>query len=72
MENNYSFYGMMKSLTKFDTPIGDLARDICEDASFPKESTDKKELIAYLESRGAANAVIEVFNAAWDKYKNSH
>lgn len=46
---------------------GDFAHDIESDPSFP-DTTNYKEIYDYLESQGASERVLNIFNEAWGEY----
>lgn len=46
---------------------GDFAHDIEGDSSFP-DTTNYKEIYDYLESQGASDRVLNIFNEAWGEY----
>lgn len=51
-----------------DTPQGDLARDIKDDANFPGHTTDFAIVYYYLKSRGACREVLQTFYDVWGHY----
>jgi uncharacterized protein YozE (UPF0346 family) len=51
-----------------ENPIGDLARDIAEDYSFPR-SKGREYMRSYLKSRGACPGCMTAFAEAWDIYE---
>ncbi|MBG9691373.1 hypothetical protein ABD91_10865 [Lysinibacillus sphaericus] len=46
---------------------GDFAHDIEGDPLFPN-TTNYKEIYDYLESQGASDRVLDIFNEAWEEY----
>ena len=48
-------------------PVGDLARDMHADETFPKKA-GKRKIIQYLEECGACNACMDAFEVAWKEY----
>lgn len=51
-----------------DRPIGDLAKEVSSDKCFPNTS-DKEEILAYLENHNAMDAVIDTFEYVYVFYK---
>ena len=49
--------------------VGDLAKDVKSDDSFPKEAKDWKTIEEYLESKRASFAAIDTAKEAYEKYK---
>jgi len=52
---------------KQDKPIGDLARDISGDKTFPN-TNDCEVILDYLHSNNACDGAIEAFKSAWRRY----
>lgn len=50
-----------------DTPIGDLAEDICRDPAFPI-SNNYEDHYDYLQSNGACKDALIAFKDAWKMY----
>lgn len=66
-----SFYGWcVKRYKHRDSLLGDLARDMKNDSKFPKISTDKKDIEAYLISRHGCYGALKAFEKAWRYYEN--
>lgn len=53
-----------------DFPIGDLAKDVKADKSFPKEN-NKEAILNYLHFKRANYDAIQTFEDAWDYYLKS-
>lgn len=51
-----------------DTPIGDLARDIKREGSFPKSNSHDR-LLGHLYTKGACHECIEAFEEAYEEFK---
>ena len=68
--NCISFYRfILDNYIKEDSPIGDLARDIKGDKSFPKRCIDYSRIYSYLVGKGACNEAMEAFEECWKEYK---
>lgn len=63
-----SFKTWLKQYNNINKPIGDLARDIHTDNSFPK-TKDKKKIEKYLNEKNAVDNALETFNSAWKQYQ---
>jgi uncharacterized protein YozE (UPF0346 family) len=50
-----------------DTPMGDLARDVYADKSFPKRGK-YKDILTHLKECNACDGAIECFKKAWAEY----
>ena len=55
---------------KSDGPIGDLARDIRYDSSFPTKAQSLATVLHYLARRGAAPEALAAAVEAWDLYQS--
>jgi hypothetical protein len=51
------------------TPVGDLARDVRFDKEFPRHSDSRKHLRDYLESMGACDSAMSIFEEAFSHYE---
>ena len=51
------------------TPVGDLARDVRFDKEFPRHSVSRKHLRDYLESMGACDSAMSIFEEAFSHYE---
>ena len=65
-----SFKIWIKKFKCEDTPIGDLARDIKIDKTFPS-SRCRITLENYLLSKNACSSAMDAFNEAFELYKKS-
>jgi len=67
----HNFYNWcVKKYRGKDSPFGDLANDIKTDPYFPKDSVSKDEILGYLDyASNCSSSVMEVFEAAWAKFK---
>ena len=52
-----------------DTPVGYLARDASFDKEFPRHSDSRKYLRDYLESMGACDSTMSIFEEAFSHYE---
>jgi len=52
-----------------DRPIGDLAKEVGQDGTFPN-SSDYEALIDYFDSRNAQQAVLDTFEYVYRFYKD--
>ncbi|MFD0942911.1 sterile alpha motif-like domain-containing protein [Savagea faecisuis] len=59
---------MMENYLKDQSPIGDLARDIKCDATFPENADTEEAIQNYLEAEGACWQCIDAFLQAWEAY----
>ncbi len=62
----------IKKCASFDSPIGDLAKDILDDKNYPSKESDK-EIFEYLDSqtiRGGTNDTFQKFLAEYRKINN--
>ena len=50
-----------------DDPVGDIARDVIEDAKFSRRSGMARQ-VDYLEWHGACDGAIKALKAAWAEY----
>ncbi|MGP1490673.1 MAG: YozE family protein, partial [Treponema sp.] len=50
-------------------PVGDLVRDISFDKGFPHHSVSRKHLRDYLESMGACDSAMSIFEEAFSHYE---
>ena len=64
-----SFTNWLRDRKQEDTRIGDLARDMLQDTSWPKKATTKKAFRQHLEEMGACDAALETFEEAWTRYQ---
>lgn len=64
-----SFYSWLLQFKDEDTAVGDLARDARIDGDFPRRSISYRHLKKYLESKGACDAAMDVFEEAFAQYK---
>lgn len=64
-----SFYSWLLQFKTDDTPIGDLTRDAKLDKDFPRHSVSRKHLREYLESMGACDRVMSIFEEAFTHYE---
>jgi uncharacterized protein YozE (UPF0346 family) len=58
-----------KKFVKDETALGDLARDIHEDPTFPTTISKRQDLIDYLKNRGACYEAIAVANEAYSQFE---
>lgn len=63
-----SFRKWMEQYKEEATPMGDLARDIAADETFPK-SSDADTLFGYMEECGACEDCFQAFYVAWGIYE---
>jgi uncharacterized protein YozE (UPF0346 family) len=72
-----TFYQWLKVFRREDNPVGDLARDVLEDPTFPKRATSREDILEYLKSgdrdknpmKGAAcRGALDAFDKAWEMY----
>lgn len=54
-----------------DTPTGDLARDVAEDPTWPRQGNTIREFGKHLYVYGAEREVLIVFRKAWNEYARS-
>ncbi|MFD9720636.1 YozE family protein [Streptomyces sp. NPDC059076] len=68
MAHNPSFTSWLKSHSKDQNAIGDLARDVAADPDWPsrRQLSGQRE---YLEERGAIPAAVETLERAWELYE---
>lgn len=64
-----SFYEWIILFKEVDRPIGDLAKDILADPSFPKKETEHDPIEEHLNSKRACWEAIEAFNKAYAYYQ---
>ncbi|MCL6561260.1 MAG: sterile alpha motif-like domain-containing protein [Firmicutes bacterium] len=58
----------LKKFEGWETPRGDLARDVARDKNFPGED-DYNVILAHLRARGACKEAIQTFRRAWAAYQ---
>lgn len=64
------YYDWLLKFINVDLPIGDLAKDIRDDPTFPKKISSLHDLTEYLNKRHASNAAIEVAINSYKAYKS--
>lgn len=71
-ESPWAFKKWLANFEQVDLPIGDLAKDVAADKSFP-DSDNKDEILSYLQSSSvhASLAALETFETVWDFYQAS-
>ena len=62
-----SFYQWIIKQTDRDDPVGDLANDIMDDSSFPKDGS-YKSIYSHLVLVGACRECLDAFNMAMKEY----
>lgn len=67
-----NFYDWLMHFKSVNLPIGDLAKDAEQDNNFPKSAQSKLEVLDYLKSNTASDAVIDTASNCFDFYKASH
>jgi len=68
-EMSKSFYSWLSQFKNDSTPVGDLARDVSFDKGFPHHSVSRKHLRDYLESMGACDSAMSIFEEAFSHYE---
>lgn len=66
----YSFYQYMKTKVNEDSSVGQFAESVVNDSLFPKYSKDYDELSDYLEKNPYEGLPLEIFDEAFELYKN--
>lgn len=67
-----TFTQYLKTKLKDNNAIGDLARDRFQDSNWPMKSENNlKELITYLENRGAIDNAIDALKKTFNEYQLS-
>lgn len=66
---NTSFTAWLRTKKEENNRIGDLARDMLRDISWPQEARNKLVYRRHLERMGACDAALDAFNAAWKYYQ---
>ncbi len=61
------FHDWIKQFEKSQSAVGDLARDMKEDGDFPK-SASLKEMLDYLDNKGACDGAIDALKDAYNKW----
>ena len=64
-----SFYYWLLQFKSDDTAVGDFARNVEQDEYFSRRSKNYKYLRKYLESVGASDLVLGVFEEAFSHYQ---
>lgn len=64
-----SFYSWLSQFKNDSTSVGDLARDVRFDKEFPCHSDSRKYLRDYLESMGACDSTMSIFEEAFSHYE---
>jgi hypothetical protein len=64
-----SFYSWLSQFKNGSTSVGDLARDVRFDKEFPRHSDSCKYLRDYLESMGACDSTMSIFEEAFSHYE---
>ena len=62
-----TFRGWLTTQMRRSDKIGQFAREMAEDASFPN-SGSFQEIAAYLQNHGASEAQLEAFSLAWQAW----
>lgn len=65
-----SFRTWLKQYRKDDTALGDLARDVLADPSWPRGRADLDTYRDHLSAHGAIPRAIEVLELAWEQYSS--
>lgn len=66
-----SFFSWLAEQRDREDPIGDLARDVADDAGFPRDLRGLSELSSYLSSKHADARVHEVAEEAWSAFTDA-
>ena len=64
-----SFYSWLSQFKNDSTSVGDLARDVRFDKEIPRHSDSRKYLRDYLESMGACDSTMSIFEEAFSHYE---
>lgn len=65
-----SFYKwIIKNYSGMRCPAGDLADDAKSDENFPRKAKSYRTILDYLESNGACDACLDIFEKAFKLYK---
>lgn len=64
-----NFKDWLSEYENVDRPIGDLAKEVGQDETFPS-SSDYEILFDYLDSRNAQQAVLDTFEYVYRFYKD--
>ena len=62
------FYNWLMRFKDVSLPVGDVAREIRSDRSFPKGNLDWKHLKEYLESIGFSDSKLEIVKNVFNYY----
>lgn len=63
-----TFYTWLKQFRDYDTPLGDLSRDVLDDPEFPR--TKKYDImVQYLKSKDVPNKVLTVLESSFSNYQ---
>lgn len=63
-----NFYDWLAAYRNEGSPIGDLARDVAEDRSWPAGENDPQTLYEHLEDVGASDAALSTLEDAYEQY----
>ncbi|WP_326679918.1 YozE family protein [Streptomyces sp. NBC_01237] len=69
MTRNRNFTSWLKTHSKAESAIGDLARDVAADPDWPSRQRLNGQR-GYLEDRGAIPAAVETLERAWELYES--
>lgn len=67
----WTFVSWLKNFENVDLPIGDFAKDICNDEDFPTEDYST-EILEYLSSKNISEDQMLEFLSIWDFYISSN
>lgn len=66
-----TFKNWLLRFSEVNLPIGDLAREVKDDKSFPIQNSHKA-ILNYLENQHAGDPAIVTFENAWSYYSAEH
>ena len=60
-----NFYDWLAKQKNLRTPVGDMARDVARDESFPKDVTTLEAVLEHLQKSNPSSAVLARARATW-------
>ena len=60
-----NFYDWLSKQKNLRSPVGEMARDVAKDASFPRDVTTLEAVLEHLQKADASSAVIARARSTW-------
>ena len=59
---------LIKNYVEQETPIGDLARSVARDRTWPVDANTEQQFLSYLRRTVSPDSAIRAFRSAWKAY----